>query len=354
MADFVINKGVDLKDIALLIVYSSPPALTFTLPMSFLLSTVVTMGKLSSENEILALKANGVNLRCLYVPVCILGIFVLMAGFLNTNFALGKSSEAVRGIYLNILMKGVSFDDKEGIFNDSVRGIVIYIDRVDTNTNTLKGIIISDDREEQKGVKQTFTAETGSVNIDKDSFDLTFELKNGSGQRWERQSDTFTTFSFKSHSVSMNIKQILGYDSKLRKRKNEMTTEELLRLISVETDPEARYDLTLEIPKRFSIPFSVIAFSLLAVPLGIRQRREGKSSGVVYSLLIFIAYYILTALAENVGRTYQIEPFVISFMPNVIFCLLGLYLMKGLNSEDHGGITVKLKHLWEPYFAKTE
>jgi lipopolysaccharide export system permease protein len=57
IADLVINKGVDLTDILLLVLYSFPAYLTFTFPMAFLLSTIVVLGRLSGENEILALKA---------------------------------------------------------------------------------------------------------------------------------------------------------------------------------------------------------------------------------------------------------------------------------------------------------
>ena len=45
MADLVINKGVDLTDIVLLILYSFPAYLTFTFPMAFLLSTIVVLGR---------------------------------------------------------------------------------------------------------------------------------------------------------------------------------------------------------------------------------------------------------------------------------------------------------------------
>ena len=122
MADLVINKGVDFKDIVLLIAYSCPPFLTFTLPMAFLLSTVVVLGRLSSENEILALKASGVNLMYLFVPIAMLGVAVFFAGFLNNSLLLSKSSDAFRTTLAEIAKKGISIEDKEGIFNDTIPG----------------------------------------------------------------------------------------------------------------------------------------------------------------------------------------------------------------------------------------
>jgi LPS export ABC transporter permease LptF len=354
MADFVINRGVDLKDILLLIVYTSPPILAFTLPMSFLLCTVVTLGRLSNENEILVLKANGIDLKYLFVPIAMLGIVIMVVGFLNTSLAISKSTEALRATYFNILKKGISFEDKEGVFNDSIQGIVIYIDKVNAGSGNFRGIIISDDREEQKGIKQTFMAESGSISVDSNTFDLTFDLKNGSAQRWDKQTDTFSTFSFKNHVVAMNLKDILGLQSKIRKKSSEMSIEELKALLPTQNSTEKAYDINLEIAKKFSIPCSVIAFALLCVPLGIKRKTEGKFSGVVYSLVIFIVYYILTAFGESVGKTYQIPPFLIAFSPNIIFSLLGLYLLRNLNKEDQTTLVDRLKGLWEPHFAKAE
>jgi len=354
MADFVINKGVDLKDILLLIVYSSPPMLIFTMPMSFLLSAVLVMGRLTAENEILALKASGINLKHLFVPVASLGIAVLVIAFLNTTLAIGESAKARTQILVNIIKKGVSFQDREGVFNDSIRGIVIYIDKVNAQNDTLKGIIISDDREEGNGIKQTFSAETGLINFDNTTFDLTFQLRNGSAQRLDKKADTFTTLSFKDHVISMNLKQILGVKSELRKKRSEMTIGELKRLHAIEDDPEKQYEISLEIPKRYSIPCSIVAFALLAVPLGIRRKSEGRFSGVVYSLLIFICYYVILAIVDNIGRTYQLLPVLVSFTPNVLFSLFGLFLMKDLNTEDRTSPLDRLKYRWEPHFAKAK
>jgi lipopolysaccharide export system permease protein len=350
MADLVINKGVDLKDILLLILYSSPPFLTFTLPMAFLLSAVVVLGRLSSENEILALKASGVNLMYLFVPISMLAFVVFLAGFANNSLFLSKSSDAFRNTLAEIAKKGVSIEDKEGIFNDTIPGVVIYIDKVDAKHKNLLGIIISDDRDEH--VRQTVTAEMGTVFVDTGTFDLSFKLKNGSLQRWERQVDAYRSLSFKDYTFSLNLATVLP-DREWRKRPYEMDIAEL-RKGFLEAKGESRYEFILEIYKKFSVPFSVVAFTLLTVPLGIKRKTEGKFSGVVYSLLIFICYYILAAIMENIGKMYEASPFLICFAPNIMFSLAGLYLISRLNSEDQSGVLDRCKGLWGIYLAKAK
>lgn len=339
MADLIINRGVDLKDILLLVAYSCPPMLTFTLPMSFLLASVVALGRLSSENEILALKASGVNLRSLFVPVSALGVLVLIGGFLNNALLLSKSSEAVRDIVVNIAKKGFSI--QEGIFNE-FPGVVIYVDKVDSAHRSMSGIIISDDRDET--CRQTFTAEKGSVNLDLKTFDLSFMLRNGSLQRWQRQTDTYQSLAFNNYSFYINLSSLLP-NRELKKRPWEMDIQEL-RKAFLAANTGNRYDFALEIYNKFSVPLSVVAFILLTVPLGVRRRAEGKFSGVVYSLLIFISYYVLSAISENVGRMYEAWPFFVSFAPNIIFSITGLFLVTGLNSEAQAGFFQRWRRRW--------
>ena len=351
IGDLVINKGVDVKDIVLLILYSSPPYLTFTLPMAFLLSTIVVLGRLSSENEILALKANGINLRCLFAPIALLGAAVFFISLFNTTLLLSKSGDAFRSTLLNIAKKGISIEDKEGIFNDSIPGVVIYIDKVNTETRTLSGIVISDDRDE--AVRQTITAQNGAVNLDVSSLDIAFLLKNGSVHRWERQNDAYRSLSFTNYIFSMNLMNVLPHNRELRRKAYEMSTGELREALSKAKGPN-RYDLAVEFYKKFSIPFASIAFILLAVPLGIRHKTEGKFSGVVYSLVIFISYYVMVALIENVGRVYMLSPFLITFTPDILFSLAGIYAVKRLNYEEQARIPNLWQYISRLQIAKTK
>lgn len=349
LTDLVINKGVGLLDIVLLIIYSAPAYLTFTLPMAFLLSTIVVLGRQSSENELLALKANGIDLRYLFVPVLGLAIGIFLVGVADTTFLLSKSSEAFRTTLITIAKKGISIDDREGVFNDAIPGIVVYIDKVDTKTRNLSGIILSDDRDET--IKQTISAEKGLVSLDVSSFDLSFLLENGTVHRWEKQQDSYQSLSFKSYVFAMNLMNILPYNRELRKRPYEMSMGEMKKAIS-KADASHRYDLYLEVYKKFSIPFSSIAFVPLIVPLGIRRRTEGKFSGIVYSLVLFLSYYILTAFVENTGKSYQIPPVLVAFAPSLVFCLAGFSLMRGVNAEVHTTILQRLKTRWEQLNVK--
>lgn len=351
MVDLVINKGVDLMDIVLLIVYSSPPYLMFTLPMAFLLSTIVILGRFSTENEILALKASGVNLKSLFHPLATFALVITIIGLINSVVLLPASSDKFRNTLINIIKKGISFEDKEGIFNDSIPGVTIYIDKVDIENKSLIGILVSDDRD--KNLKQTISADKGLINLDPVSLDLYFVLENGNLQRWEKTSDVYRSIFFKDYSFSMNLANMLPNTTSLRKRPYEMNVQELRKAMKT-ANANDRYEYLLEIYKKISLPLSTFAFVFLAVPLGVRRKIEGNFSGILYSLFLFVIYYMLMAFTENAGRALKSPVFITSVIPNITIVGIGLSMLKNLNSEDHVTISQKIRYTWNHYFEKTK
>jgi len=351
LTDLIINKGVEIKDILLLIVYSSPPYLTFTLPMSFLLSTIVVLGRLSTENEVLALKASGINLKYLFIPVVLIGFLISFLGVLNTVILLPNSGNLFRQTLINVVKKGITIEDREGIFNDNIPGVVIYIDKVDKDNKRLSGILVSEDRD--RDIKQMISANRGIIHLDPVTLDLNFLLEDGNLHRWEKKKDIYRNLYFKQYTFSMNLEKNVPQNVPLRKRPYEMDTKELKKAM-INASALDRYDIMLEIFKKFSIPLSSISFMFLAVPLGIRRRVEGKFSGILYSLLLFILYYVLMAFTENMGKTLGVPAFITSFMPNIVVILIGLGFLRNLNFEEYTTISEKIRHRWKGYIEKTK
>jgi lipopolysaccharide export system permease protein len=264
---------------------------------------------------------------------------------------LPASSDEFRNTLINIIKKGITFEDKEGIFNDSMPGIVIYIDKVDTNNKSLSGIIVSDDRD--KNLKQTISAEKGLINFDPLSLDLFFVLENGNLHRWEKTNDVYRSLFFKNYAFTMNLTNMLPNITSLRKRPYEMNVKELKKAMAT-ANANDRYEYLLEIYKKISIPLSTLAFVFLTIPLGIRRKVEGGFSGVLYSLLLFVIYYMLMAFTENAGRSIHSPAFITSLVPNIVIAGTGLYLLKNLNSEDHITLSQRIRYMWSCYFEKAK
>jgi len=225
-----------------------------------------------------------------------------------------------------------------------VPGVVVYINKVDSTRRTLTGIVVSDDRD--KNVKQTISASKGYVNIDSDTFQLYFMLQDGTLHRWEKATDTYRSVSFQDYTFTMNLSQMVQTGNVSRKLAYEMDRNELKKALTTATNEDQRYDLLLEIYKKISLPLSSLAFIILTIPLGVRRKVEGKFSGTLYSLLLFIFYYVLIAMTDSLGKNIHAPPYIITFLPNAVIVAMGLYLLRSLNKEEHVTISQRLKYLW--------
>ena len=85
--------------------------------------------------------------------------------------------------------------------------------------------------------------------------------------------------------------------------------------------------MEVELHKRYAIPFACIVFALIGVPLGIQPRRSGRSHGFIFTILIFLAYYVSLTASEIFAVRHTIPPFLAGWAPNFLFGGLGVYLL---------------------------
>jgi lipopolysaccharide export LptBFGC system permease protein LptF len=223
---------------------------------------------------------------------------------------------------------------------------------VDTQKKFLSGVVISDDRD--KEVKQTVSAKKGFMNINPDTLDLYFALENGNLHRWEKTNDIYRTIAFDNYTYSMNLSSMIRPGGELRKSWYEMDRKELKKNLASAKNDEERYDIFLEIYKKISIPISPLAFIFLTIPLGVKRRIEGRFSGTLYSLLVFIFYYVLMAFTENIGKTIHLPAVITAFLPNIFIVAMGFYLLKHINDEEYATISQKLRYFWVYCLEKTK
>ena len=74
IADLVINRGVDIFSVSKLFLFMIPALIKYTLPISCLAAVLLSLGRLSSDNEIIAIRASGINLFSLISPLLLIGL----------------------------------------------------------------------------------------------------------------------------------------------------------------------------------------------------------------------------------------------------------------------------------------
>jgi lipopolysaccharide export system permease protein len=345
LVDLIVNKDVPAGDILLLFSYLIPKFLELAIPMSLLLGVIVSFGRLSSDSEIVVMRAVGINLKRMAVPVfifaflcCLLTVTIGLWVRPATNFRLNN------GVY-EIAKTQATAGLVEGIFND-LGQMTIYAEHVQDKGSQLQNVIIADRRNPDE--TKAFFAKHGQFISNDIERTLTLRLYDGLIQMGSGLNRSITFFDINNFNLQQG--ELFDHENSKGKRSDEMYLHELTSEIAVleglipKTDAankersQKRASYLVELHSRFAIPVSCLCVAFIALALGIQPSRGGHSWGAIVSVLagvvVIIGYYLMLAILRVLGENMVIPPFLAAWLPNLIFFGLAFYLFKKVGSES--------------------
>ena len=325
LMDLMVNKGIRLTDIALLIFYLMPSFLLFTIPISLFVAIMIGLGRLSSDNELLVMKAAGMSLQQIARPIIIAVTACFLLTALTSYYLAPYGNYAVKSLLFNIARKKASVAIKEKVFNDEFSGILLYADRVPVSGEHMEGVLISDTR--NTGEQSTIIAARAYLIADPNAMTVTLRLENGATHSVDRSLNSYRRMDFARYDIKLDLGAAISAEAGKTKSSTEMTIGEMMQRMGDkklrETDLR---ELAIEINKKFSIPVSTLVFGILGIPLGIRKHRTAKYWGFTIGLAVVLAYYLLRLGGEALAETGQLTPFIGTWTPNIILGVAGGWL----------------------------
>lgn len=323
--DLMINKGISFFAIAKLIIFLLPSLLMFTIPIAFLVSILIAMGRFSADNEITALKTSGVSLMQIYYPVAIASLIAFVFTIIIGYYLVPHSYSASKRLLFDIAQQHATIGIKEKVFNADFKGLLLYADKIPSSGNYIEGVLVSDNRLITE--QNTILAKKAFLVFDSESMTVKLRLENGSIHTVSSDFKKYRKIDFKNYDINLDLSTTIKPVNDDSKTKNEMTMTELLeKMKKPGLNEVALREFAIEVHKRFSTPLSCIFFGLLALSLGIRSHRAVKSRGFTIGLIIATSYYLLRIGGEALVETGRLSPEVGVWTPNFIFALLGIYL----------------------------
>jgi len=330
LMDLMINKGVGLSHIARLILFLLPSFLVFTLPISLLVSVLIALGRLSSDNELTVLKASGISLYRLTPPILMIALVSFMLTAATTLFLVPYSNTATKALIFNVARNKASIGIKEKVFNADFNGVVLYAEKVPSDGRFMEGVLVSDQRTADE--PGTIIAKKAFLVADPKSMTVTLRLEDGSTYFVAENMKIFRKMDFKTYDINLDLQSSSSDAEKMRtKALKEMTPRELIQnLKSGRLDDKIYRKTAMELYEKFSIPLSCLVFSILAIPLGVKpHHRSVKSRGFTIGLMTVLLYYLLQLGCEGMVTVGKLSPFLGSWIPNILFTIAGtvLYFM---------------------------
>ncbi len=335
LVELVVNRGVPIGKVLLLFSYILPAFLEVTVPMALLLAILVAFGRLSSDSEIIALRAAGVSLYRLLVPV---GAFAAAVAVLTLGLSLYArpwgNSRLRSGLY-DIVRTRAAAGIKPRVFNDEFRGLVIYVDRIEPATDDLEGILISDTRD--PSLHNTVYAETGRLVSNENHHVLTLRMENGGIYSAGNVRQEYQQTRFATYDITLDLDSTLAQLRPRAKDASEMTLPELQSAIAAKAaEHDPAWVERVEVQRKFSIPFACLVFAALGVPLGIQPSRSVHSRGFSMSLVLIFVYYLLLTFGQNLGERGAVPAALAVWLPNAVLSAVAAYLLARAAREAGG------------------
>ena len=325
LADLLVNKGLSVFDVLRLLSYILIPFYGYIIPMSLLLTVLLGLGRLSADNEIVALKTSGISLYQIVLPIGVFSSIAFLLTTLITIYAYPWGFKSLRNLAFEIAKTRSEVGIQERIFNDDFDGMVIYVDKTSVKGGRMQGVFISDKRDPR--LSTTIIAKEGYITSDPESMLVNLRLLDGTFQRVGDDMQSYQIGSFNTYDITLDLKTALADVKRKKKKHREMTLTELKEAIDTTSEENPKLnEIKTEYYKKFTIPFVCFVMGLLGVPLGIRKIKGGRSYGFVVSLAILLFYYILMIIAESLGESGKIPPLIAMWMPNIFMGTFGIYL----------------------------
>lgn len=320
LAELVFSNGVSLYNILKLFTYLLPSFCLITVPMSFLLGVLLTFSRLSSDNEITAIKSSGISLLELLPPVMATAALAYILTAFITAYALPWGQNSFRKLMFDFLDTTQKLNLKDGIFNDQFPGLVLYAEHLDPKDSSMDSIIIHDSRDGQ--VPSTIFARHGIIQRDQGQRSVRLHLADGSIHQ-NMPNLGYRLISFDGYDVVISFTKPLPpavFDERY------MNFSELRASLNRPLARKIRQDFLNEYHRRIALPFAPFGFALLGTALGIQNRRTGRSGGFAFCIAILLVYYVLLSFGTTLSYRQTIPGWLAIWSPNILSTVFGLWL----------------------------
>ncbi len=325
ITNLVVNYQVSLLSFLMLLLYSMPFFLAFITPMSAMMAVLLTFLRMSGENEITALKACGLNPHRFLVPVFLFCFIGWLLTTVITMLGLPWGNRSYYALSLDLARSHVDAVIKERTFIDSFEGLMLYVNKVNLRKRTLKDVFIEDQR--NKGINNIIVAPQGRIYSEPKKEIIRLRLQNGTINQVDVARQTAHAIAFETYEMNLDLKEMLAKGIGRRKPIEEMGVAELKAFIrSSEKGSKSNYKALMKFHEKFALPMACFALGLVAIPLGMRDKRGKRSTGTVLGIILFLSYYIMLSVGWSFGESGSLPPVVGMWAPNLVMGGIGIIL----------------------------
>ncbi len=295
-----------------------PEIIRLMLPVSVLLGGLFTVGRLSSQNELTAIKSSGVSFYRFTIPFLATALVISILSIYFGGYIVPEANKQRIYIERNYLKKGLIHSGSNIYFQDSQNRIVT-ISYYNVKIGKANRVSIQEFNPED--VTQ-MVSRIDAKSMSYDSTTTNWVLKNGSQRFFYGMKDSINTFNLKEiNYLSFLPSEII----EKQKKPAEMTLDELETYAEVQlhagTDPTR---IKIEYHSRIAFAFASFVVVLFGLTISANKRKGGTAIQFGINVLLTFVYLVFMKVSQAFGKNGVLDPILTAWLANIIFFTAGL------------------------------
>jgi len=324
----LVETGVALSGLGALLWAIVPSYFSYAIPTALVFGVLITLGRMSSDGEVIAMRASGISLQRTLPPVLALGgLAALIAGWLSAEVE-PRSAYQLKQIARELGKSGRLL--QPGEFT-TAGDYVLWARARGPDSCPMNGVILADFSDAERPLY--VSAACGKLEDAGDWLGMHFGLDDGSIHFSQARGERYRRIRFAQMNLAFDVRELIAR----RTRPDYYTTPELVELerrigegqpTPLGSSPRHLRELWIELHRRVAFPIASVVLAIVAVPLGVRPLRTGRSAGALTAIGVVGAYWILTSAGQLAAESGWASPLIGVWLPNLIVLALGLSLVR--------------------------
>ncbi|HEY1901525.1 MAG TPA: LPS export ABC transporter permease LptG [Terracidiphilus sp.] len=324
----ILRNHVPLSTVGNYLINLTPFMIYQLAPLAVLIAVLVTFGVLNRNSEIIAMKATGISLYRLVVPVVSIAAILAVSLFLFDEFYLpqaNKRQDALRNVIKGKPPQTVTHPEQNWIFGQPLKnepGRIFYYRFFDADRNEFANISVFEFNPATFALTRRIFAAKAVWEPESDSW--SFE----DGWQEDIEGDHSSGFREFTATSFSEIHEDPGYFNKESLQAQEMNFGQLDRYI--EDLRQSGFDtmkLRVALWHKLAYPLVAVVMAVLAIPFALSMGRRGSLTGIAVAIGVALAYFVVESLFGALGNVNYLPAALAAWSSDMLFGLVGGYLL---------------------------
>ncbi|MGV3523097.1 MAG: LptF/LptG family permease [Candidatus Sericytochromatia bacterium] len=319
--ELIVKSNIDTVTVLKMLLYNLPAIIVVTLPVAYMFATLLALGRLGRDSEIIALRACGVSFSRVIAPVIVVSLLVSALGFYLQENVVPWANQQTVEILKEMMSKEPLQAVKEKYFLKTDQRN-FYVNEINRAQGILRNVFVFDQ------TKAEFPQIIGAQAATREQ--TRWVLRDGILHKLEGSGYLDHEIRFKRMEIQMELKPDMVFNTQLDVR--QMASGPAKDLIDQKRaqGQDTRQD-EMDYYTKFSLPLATFFTILLAAPIGILFSKMGNYFGVAISIALVFVWYVTYSIFTSLGKAGTVPPLLAAWVQNLAFGGIGLLMLMQLS-----------------------